>query len=94
MRHNIARTAELAAKSDRLLAGRLHENLSIAARSTGELQKNAPGSVTNILLAPAYLDLRSALLRALRPFPEASRAVAEAFRRVEAPLIEGRAVAG
>jgi hypothetical protein len=75
------------------LAGRLHENLSIAARSTGELQKHAPGSVTNILLAPAYLDLRSALLQALRPFPEASRAVAEAFRRVEAPLIEGRAVA-
>jgi hypothetical protein len=76
-----------------MLAARLHENLSIAARSTGELQKHTPGSVVNILMAPAYLDLRSALLQALRPYPEASRAVAEAFRRIEAPVIEGRAVA-
>jgi hypothetical protein len=71
------------------LAGKLHENLSIAARSTGELQKHAPGNVTNILLAPAYLDLRSALLRTLRQHPEAARAVADAFRRIEAPVIEG-----
>jgi hypothetical protein len=57
------------------------------------LSPYTPGSVTNILLAPANLDLRSALLRALRPYPDASRAVAEAFRRIEAPVIEGRAVA-
>jgi hypothetical protein len=75
-----------------MLAARLHENLSIAARSTGELQKRMPGSVVNILMAPAYLDLRSALLRALRPYPDASRAVAEAFRRIEAPVVEGPVV--
>jgi hypothetical protein len=76
-----------------MLSARLHENLSLAARSTGELQKHAPGNVVNILMAPAYLDLRAALLRTLRPFPDAARAVAEAFRRVEAPMIEGRAIA-
>ena len=73
-----------------VLAARLHENLRIAATSTGELQKHAPTNVTNILMAPAYLDLRSSLLGALRRFPEAARAVAEVFRRSEAPLIEGR----
>ena len=73
-----------------ILAARRHENLRIAATSTGELQKHAPTNVTNILMAPAYLDLRSSLLGALRRFPEAARAVAEVFRRSEAPLIEGR----
>ena len=73
------------------LSARLHENLRIAATSTGELQKHARGNVTNILLAPAYLDLRGALLMALRQYPAASAAVSAAFRRVEAPLLEGRA---
>jgi hypothetical protein len=73
------------------LAAALHQNLKLAATSTGELQKHMPSNVTNILLAPAYLDLRLALLKALRPFPEAAQAVAAAFRKAEAPLIEGRA---
>src|SRR5215472_16545033 len=60
-----------------ILAARLHENLSLGARSTGELQKHASGSVVNILMAPAYLDLRAALLGTLRRYPAASRAVAE-----------------
>jgi hypothetical protein len=72
-----------------LLATRLHENLRLAATSTGELQKHAPTSVTNILLSSSYLDLRSGLLQALRSFPDAARAIADVFRRTEAPLIEG-----
>jgi hypothetical protein len=76
-----------------LLAARLHENLRMAATSTGELQKHAPTSVNNLLLSPPYLDLRAGLLRALRAFPDAARAVADAFRRAEAPFIEGRALA-
>jgi hypothetical protein len=75
-----------------VLASRIHENLRLAATSTGELQKHAPASVTNIVLSPAYLDLRGALVCALRQYPEAARAVAEAFRRIEAPMLEGRAI--
>jgi len=79
-----------------LLAARLHENLRLAATSTGELQKNSPTSVTNIVLSPAYLDLRAALLGALRPFPDAVRAVVAAFQRAEVGLsgsvIEPRAI--
>ena len=80
-----------------LLAARLHENLRLAATSTGELQKNSPTSVTNIVLSPAYLDLRAALLRALRPYPDAARAVVAAFHRAEAglarPVSEAKAIA-
>jgi hypothetical protein len=74
------------------LAGRLPDNLKIAALKSGELDKHRPGNITNILLAPVYLDLRSQLLAALRQYPEAARAVAEAFRRIEAPMLEGRAI--
>jgi hypothetical protein len=74
------------------LAARLHENLRIAATSTGELRKHNPTNVTNILLAPVYLDSRAALLQALRKHAKAALAVSEAFRRIEAPMIEARAV--
>jgi hypothetical protein len=73
------------------IAARLHDNLSLGARSTGELGKHTPGTTASVLLAPAYLDLRSALLKVLRSYPDAARAVAEAFRRAEAPLLEQRA---
>ena len=73
-----------------ILSARLHENLRIAATRTGELAKHAPNNVTNILLAPAYLDLRGALLMVLRQYPEAAKAVADVFRRLEAPLVEGQ----
>ena len=76
-----------------MLANQLHRNLQLAATSTGELQKHSPTSVMNVLLAPAYLDLRSGLLRALRAFPEAAAAVAAVFRHAEAPVIDGRAIA-
>jgi hypothetical protein len=70
-----------------LLAAGLHENLRLAASSAGELQKNSPTSVTNIVLSPAYLELRAALLQALRPFPDAAQAVVAAFHRAEAGLV-------
>jgi hypothetical protein len=66
-----------------ILARALHENLKVAAQKTGELQQHAKTSVTNIVLSTDYLQLRAALLAALRAHPEAARAVAVAFRRVE-----------
>jgi hypothetical protein len=66
-----------------LMSSRLHENLRMAATKTGELQQHAKISVTNVVLSESYLELRAALLQALRPYPEAARAVSAAFRRVE-----------
>jgi hypothetical protein len=41
-------------------------------------------SVTNVLILPAYVELRVELTRALAPFPEARQAVAAALHRPEA----------
>jgi hypothetical protein len=65
------------------LATRLHENLRMAALKTGELQQHASTSVTNIVLSADYLRLRGLLLSTLRAYPEASQAVASAFRQIE-----------
>jgi len=39
---------------------------------------------TSILVSPDYLQLRSVILQALRPFPEAARAVGQALHSLEA----------
>jgi hypothetical protein len=68
-----------------MLSARLHDNLRLGAQKTGELQAHAPKtSITNVVLSPAYLDLRGRLLLALRRYPDAAHAVADAFRAVEA----------
>lgn len=63
------------------LSGRIVETISLGARLTGELMPAAGTTIQNIVVSADYIRLRSDLLAALRPFPEAARAVAEAFRR-------------
>src|SRR5262249_14935524 len=63
------------------LAGRLHEGLQISAKLAGELVPAISTQIQNIVLSPDYIRLRGDLLAALRPFPEAARAVAGVFRR-------------
>ena len=66
------------------LATRLHENLRMAATRSGELAQSVKATnVTNVILSPAYLELRHALLTALRRYPEATEAVVAAFRSLE-----------
>jgi len=68
-----------------VLSSRLIEALRLGAQKTGELAQHASKttSITNVVLSPAYLELRGRLLMALRKYPEASQAVSEAFRAVE-----------
>ncbi len=80
-------TAALAAgdrTSGSLLAGRLHENLRIVARLTGELAASPLIQQTNIHVNltqhPDFLELMQDLAEALGPYPEARRAV---FARIE-----------
>ena len=86
-----------------ILAGRLHEGLSISAKLAGELVPAIGTSITNVILHPDYQRLRTELIRALMPYPEAREAVAAVFRhageaaadsmRRSGPrMIEGRAV--
>lgn len=65
------------------IASQLHHNLRLAAQKTGELQQHAQTQINNLILAPDYLNLRARLIAVLRPYPEAARAVAEAFRSIE-----------
>jgi len=74
-----------------LLAGKLHHNLLIAAKITGELASsplvqinNNQQNVSLMLESPEFSQFQAALVAALRPFPEARLAVLAEFERLEA----------
>lgn len=58
------------------------------ARLLGDIKTGTTHQHLNILLQPEYTTFRAALVRALRPFPDAQRAVLEAVQAMEAPLLE------
>lgn len=60
----------------------LHTNLELTAKLLGDLSTG--NTTTNILIAPQYVEMRVALVDALRPHPEAARAVAAVLHRIEA----------
>jgi hypothetical protein len=65
------------------LANAIHRNLELVGRYLGELQQHHVHTTISILVSAEYLELRNALLRALAPFPEARRCVAETLHRLE-----------
>lgn len=76
--------------SGSLLAGKLHENLRIAARITGELVSspmvqinNSQTTVTALLDSREFTTFQAALIRVLNKFPEARDAVVAEFERLE-----------
>jgi hypothetical protein len=83
------------------IAAQCHKALDMLGRAIGEIATHSTKIENNLILAPGYLSLRTELLRALRPFPQAAQAVVQAFRKVEgeaftpvassAPMIEGQA---
>ena len=68
-------------KAAAALSGRLHENLALVAKLTGELVPHAGTSITNILLSPDFQRLRAELIRVLARYPEAQAQVAAVFRQ-------------
>jgi hypothetical protein len=64
------------------VAGQLHNNLELTGKLLGDLS-SGHGSVTNILIAPQYVEMRVELVRALAPFPEARTAVAAVLHQIE-----------
>jgi len=63
------------------LAGRLHENLALVAKLTGELVPHAGTSITTILLSPDFQRLRAELIGVLAHYPEAQAEVTTVFRQ-------------
>lgn len=70
-------------KSLASLANAFFKGSELIGRLVGELNQHAAKTTINILASPDYLRLRTALVRALQPYPEAARAVAEALYATE-----------
>lgn len=72
-------------------------NLQLVAQICGKLVSRHEVSHTALMLSPAYVELRQAIIAALRPFPEAARAVGAALHQLESTAaddIKERAAAG
>ncbi len=64
------------------VAGQLHRNLELTGRLLGNL--NSGTSITNnVLVMPAYVEMRVELVRALAPYPQARQAVAAVLHTIE-----------
>lgn len=59
------------------------QSLSLTARLLGQLVSISEHRSTHLLTSADYVRMRHALTAALRPFPEAARAVAQALARLE-----------
>ena len=84
-------------EDDKKLAVAIHaritSNLELGAKVLGQVAGHATNITNHTLVASMdYLEMRARLIKALRPFPEARRAVAEALAVGEQPkAIEGPA---
>ena len=77
--------------------GRLTKNLELTAKLCGELRVGSQTTINTLIVSPEYMQVRSTLLQALKPYPEAARAVSEALQQIETaedpgpPVIEAKA---
>jgi hypothetical protein len=69
------------------VASQLHSNLELTGKLLGDL---GTGSTTfnSVLIMPQYVEMRIGLVNALRPFPEAARAVASVLHTIEGKAAE------
>jgi hypothetical protein len=71
------------------IAAQLHRNLELVGKYLGEFAAHHVTTSVSVLISPEYLELRSALLRALQPFPAARAAVVQEIHRLEAKAAQG-----
>ena len=67
------------------LAGRLTKLIEVEARILGQIQTGSTTTINNYLASGEYVALRSAMIEALRPYPQAAIAVARRLLALEAP---------
>lgn len=65
------------------LANAIHRNIELVGRYLGEMASHHTATTISVLVSPEYLQLRNALIRALAPYPEARRAVADKLHEME-----------
>ena len=69
------------------VVNQLHRNLEITGKLLGDLSSGGT-TINNVLVMPAYVEMRVELVRALAPYPEARQAVASVLHRIEAKAAE------
>ena len=69
------------------VASALHANLELTGKLLGDLGVGSTTNV-NVLVLPAYVEMRVALVQALSAFPEAKLAVAQALHQLESKAAE------
>ena len=87
VRHRLLATLDVAEEfGDSALVCRvtsqIHQNLELTGKLLGDLGVGST-TVTNILIQPAYVEMRVALVNALADFPEARRSVAAVLHQLE-----------
>jgi hypothetical protein len=65
------------------LSSQIHRNLELVGKLLDQFVSHSVHTTISLLVTPEYLELRSALLRALGPHPEAKRAVAMVLHGIE-----------
>ena len=63
-------------------------NLQLTAQLLGQLVQRHETTHTSILISPAYLELRTAIIGALRRHPQALKDVSDALARIETAAAE------
>jgi hypothetical protein len=69
------------------VSSQLHANLELTGKLLGDLGAGSTTNV-NVLVMPAYVELRVALVQALASFPEAKQAVAAVLHQLESRAAE------
>jgi hypothetical protein len=75
------------------LSNTIHKNIELTGKYLGLFASHHVNTAVNITVSEDYLRLRHALIMALRPFPEARRAVAAELHRVEGEIAQSMLVA-
>lgn len=69
------------------VAGQLHRNLEVTGELVGSLSTGST-TINNVLVLPAYVEMRVALVKALEPYPKARTAVASVLHQIESKAAE------
>lgn len=64
------------------VAAQLHRNLEVTGTLLGDLSTGGT-TINNVVVLPAYVEMRVALVNALAPFPDAREAVAKVLHGIE-----------
>lgn len=70
------------------ISGAIHRNLELVGKYLGEFAQHQIRTTVSVLVAPEYLQMRAALVRALAPYPDAKAAVAAVLHQIESRAAE------